>query len=200
MSIGGGASMSGDLPVPDPTVLTTAALTREIENLRDLFNARMDSMDQATAILTSTLGRYREDAAAAAKIDVEHLKELTEQRATAQEALAAERVLRMDERKEGTDRALAAALAAAKEAVEKTEVSTFKQIDAIRLLIDNAVVGINDKIDDVKSRFERGEGIDTGISRAAVFSDRNRSALIGLAAVLVAAAGVVVTVLIATGH
>jgi len=64
----------GSTPVPDPTLLTTAALTREISALRDQLLTRLDAMDKAQELFDANLNRVPSD------VDrrVAHLRELHE--------------------------------------------------------------------------------------------------------------------------
>jgi hypothetical protein len=44
-------------PVPDPTVLTTQQLLRELNSLREILESRLDGMDRAVDVLQSTVNR-----------------------------------------------------------------------------------------------------------------------------------------------
>jgi hypothetical protein len=46
------------VPSPDPTLLTTQQLIREIQSLRELFDARLDGMDKALTLLQAKADRY----------------------------------------------------------------------------------------------------------------------------------------------
>jgi len=44
-------------PRPDPTLLTTQQLLRELSSLREIFDARLDAMDKASVVLSETVNR-----------------------------------------------------------------------------------------------------------------------------------------------
>ena len=51
-------SMAGDVrPVPDPTLLTTMALTREVAALKELLEARIEALGKAQALFETNLTR-----------------------------------------------------------------------------------------------------------------------------------------------
>jgi hypothetical protein len=66
----------GNTPVPDPTVLTTAALTREIAALKELVVVRLDGMDKAQSLFEVNLTRVPTDT----DKQIQHLKELHDSR------------------------------------------------------------------------------------------------------------------------
>jgi len=79
------------------------------------------------------------------------------------------------EQKKDTKDAVDAALAAAKEAVKeqtsaseraiaKSETNTTKQIDQIGVLISTQNKAVDEKINDIKERLDRGEGHSTGVA------------------------------------
>jgi hypothetical protein len=137
--------MTGDMnigrtPVPDPTVLTTEALIREINHLRELTKAeRRADVSEIEALAKAHdkhhegLDRLRDSQHQAVSSEISALKELLK------EALASR------------DQALTAALAAAKEATGKAEDATTKQLDALKLNFDVEIKAIRDLIDDVKA-------------------------------------------------
>jgi hypothetical protein len=133
-------NLGPSVPRPDPTVLTTEALIREINHLRELTKAeRRADVSEIEALARAHdkhhegLDRLRDSQHRALVDQVAALKELLK------EALAAR------------DQALTAALAAAKEATGKAEDATTKQLDALKLNFDVEIKAIRDLIDDVKS-------------------------------------------------
>jgi hypothetical protein len=59
---GGRGSQQGDSrPTPDPTTLTTEQLRRELSALRELLEARLDAMEQATALRVGATDRIPTD-------------------------------------------------------------------------------------------------------------------------------------------
>lgn len=131
-------------PNPDPSTLTTDALHREIAALEELFDAKLKT-------LTDT--------------DTEKFRGIETQfalRDTAAEKLAA-----------ADQKAIAAALQAQKEdaaarnesnaaAIAKSEAGFTKQIDGIGTLINTMTSSFDDKLTDLKSRLDRGDGRGLG--------------------------------------
>jgi hypothetical protein len=66
----------GATPIPDPTLLTTAALTREIAALKDVVFTRLDGMDRAIVLFDANITRVPTETDRA----ILHLKELLESR------------------------------------------------------------------------------------------------------------------------
>jgi hypothetical protein len=63
---------------PDPTVLTTEALTREISHLRDLVWAKFDALDTATKLLQENANKFP----VFVKAEVAHAQELNVEKFT----------------------------------------------------------------------------------------------------------------------
>ena len=172
---------TGDIrPVPDPTVLTTAAILREMQSLReilegridghrDLFNARIDGMDKAITLLQVITDRQPAD------VDrkVESLQKLHEEKFGSIQVQFKERDVRTEQTSRDSKVAVDAALQAAKEAVgaqqassataiAKNETATAKQIDTLALLIQTGNKASDDKIADLKDRLNRIEGKSEG--------------------------------------
>ena len=187
-----------NIPIPDPSKLTTELLRRELTNLRQIIEARLDGSDKATQLRLVTIeampDRIKEEVGHLetlqdAKFDnvKENLvrsNEIFELRIQSSSDVAAERFSaiagQFTERDTRTEQAaqesrisLDAALAAAKEAVSeqnkanalaigKSEDATKERLDALALLMNTSVASLNDRISDVKTRLDRGEGRDTG--------------------------------------
>jgi hypothetical protein len=193
-------------PRPDPTLLTTQQLLRELSSLREIFETRLNGMDRAAEVLAATVNRtptaiqmavtgmrevYDERFASMARLSDERLKSIALQ--------FAERDVRSEQAATAGASALAAALQAAKEAVfeqalaagkaaEKTELSFTKQIDQIQLQIKTIGDGFSDRIGELKERIDRGEGADAGSSGQRTESRLNTGTLLtfGLFAVTLA--------------
>lgn len=126
-------SNHGRVPIPDPTVLTTAALQREITAAREVVEQNMASM-----------------------------KELFDARLDSIQMQFSERDKRFELRALDEKVAVAAALMAQKEATAKSEMAITKQIDQMHMLV-NTITGANaEKIADLKSRIDMGEGKGKG--------------------------------------
>jgi hypothetical protein len=188
-----------NVPIPDPSILTTAALARDIKSLRELLETklsnstsandlirsvietRLDGMDKAIRLLQDTADKFP------ARIDekITALKEVHEQKFAAMldthgekfssiQTQFKERDVRTEQSSKDSKVAVDAALQAAKEAVgeqnkssalaiSKSEASTTKQIDQLSVLIGQQQKGFDDKINDVKDRLTRAEGMKSGM-------------------------------------
>jgi hypothetical protein len=160
------------VPRPDPTTLTTEQLTREIANLKALLETRLDGMDDATKLLSTTVNRVPSDV----DKQVGHLKELHDEKFRSIEQMIAQRFL-------DNKLAVDAAFAAAKEAVaeqnksiavanDKSEASFTKQIDANVLLIDSVRKSSDEKIADIKDTLADRRGHASGVidARTVIFA------------------------------
>jgi hypothetical protein len=145
------------LPVPDPTLLTTEALLREIGHLRDYMLAATAGLeDRFDAYERAHETKHRERAAEVEKA-IQHLTELAAERFAGVsdrfsgiQLQLAERDSRIQESTQASKDAIAAALAAQKEAVAKSELSTKEQIAAITTQNATTVASLESKIDNVK--------------------------------------------------
>jgi len=123
----------GLVPRPDPTLLTTQALEREIEHLRREMELQIESLGDAC----------------------EAKFEFIEQRLK-------DRTLLVDAAFSASRDAVAAALASSKEAVSKSEHTFNKQLDEMKLTMAAANKGIEDQISAVKERVTIMESLDRG--------------------------------------
>ncbi len=158
----------GSTPVPDPTVLTTQQLTIGLAALREILETRLDAMDIATELnkaATDKLPVYICDKIAS-------LSKLVDEKFTGVEKQFVERDTRTDKIAELGQKALEAALSAAKEAVGKTEVSFTKQIDAVITQIQAEKKATDDKFEDAKGRITT---LESSINTRHDVSSENRS-------------------------
>jgi hypothetical protein len=192
-----------NIPVPDPSLLTTQQLIRELGLLRDELAretehvraeaaARMDAMDAATALQLDALREVRPQTVRL----ITALEQLTDERFRSVMRMFEERDVRTTQASEAAKEALAAALAAAKElvtaqalaqsqAAEKAELSTTKQIDQIGLRLDALRGEQNQRIDELKERIDRGEGKTAGLGQAWGIAIAAITVLIGIVSVIV---------------
>jgi hypothetical protein len=179
------------LPRPDPTLLTTAQLLRELGALRELIEARLDGMDRATALLSETVNRTP----TVIQTEISHVRELLDERFAGVGRQFGERDIRTKQADEASKEALSAALLSAKELVaqqndanttkaEKTEQNFTKQID-------NAL----DRIGEIKERIDRGEGGAAGAAGTRTEQRLNIGVLIGIAGVLIAVVSIILLAL-----
>lgn len=162
-------------PRPDPTVLTTQQLYREITALEKFFTSRFDSMDKAVTLLQASSNR-------SPTINEVYLQ-LTEKFESIKTQFS-ERDTRTDQTARDSKVAIDAALKSQQEAfseqnkssalaIAKSEASTTKQMDQINTTIQTMAKGVDDKINDLKERItviesrsqgqqiQRQEGKDT---------------------------------------
>jgi hypothetical protein len=198
-------------PRPDPTLLTTQQLLRELASLREILAARLDAMDKAAEVLSETVNRTPTaiQTAIAGLRDVydERFHSVQTQLADRSETLDqrfasiaqqfSERDVRTEQAATASASALAAALQAAKEAVfeqaqaaakaaEKTELSFTKQIDQIQLQIKTIGDGFSDRIGELKERIDRGEGQDTGVIGQRAETRLNMSSVVSIGLLVLA--------------
>jgi len=161
-------------PNPDPTVLTTQALQREIEATRDRFN---DNADLTRQVLEERIDCLEHEAQALRKeleagparreYAINKLKELVDEKFTAINARFAERDLRSNASQLSNKEAISAALTAVKETNSKSESAFTKQVDQLMALIYSAQKGADEKIDDVKERLTIMESRNIGAKEEA---------------------------------
>src|SRR5678816_2500369 len=100
-------------PVPDPTLLTTQQLIREMSNLKEVIFTRLDAMDRAMIVFTDQITRVPSDV----DKQVGQLKELHQEKFAGVEKQFAERDIRTRQDAQAGKDNIAAALQAAKEQV-----------------------------------------------------------------------------------
>ena len=157
-------SNSNRYPVPDPTVLTTQQLHRELLALREILEARLNGMDKALSLLQAAVDR--------SPSIPEIFAQFTE-KFNSVETQFSERDIRTEQTSRDSKVAVDAALQAAKEAVSeqnkssaiaiaKSEASTTKQMDQIGLIIQTMTTAFNDKVNDIKDRLTLIQGHSRG--------------------------------------
>ena len=178
-------------PDPDPTTLTTQALYREINQVQALLHSEMEGLSgRLGARITSVdhgLDRLRLIIDREPELTnqlVNNLKSIHEEKLSSIQVQFIERDVRTEQTSRDSKVAVDAALQAAKEAVEKqnassalaiakSESATTKQIDTQGILITTATTSLNEridaasatmnsKIDDLKDRLNRMEGMGVG--------------------------------------
>jgi len=178
-------------PDPDPTTLTTQALYREINQVQALLHSEMEGLSgRLDARITSVdhgLDRLRLIIDREPELTnqlVNNLKSIHEEKLSSIQVQFIERDVRTEQTSRDSKVAVDAALQAAKEAVEKqnassalaiakSESATTKQIDTQGILITTATTSLNEridaasatmnsKIDDLKDRLNRMEGMGVG--------------------------------------
>ncbi len=162
----------GSTPVPDPTILTTQQLVREIAASREIIETRLDAMDTATELnkaATDNIPRLINDKVAELRTLVEEKIAGLLEKFHSIDIQFKERDTRTEQSSKDSKVAVDAALQAAKEAVgeqnkssalaiAKSEAATNKQLDQIGMLITTTNKALDEKINDLKGRLDRGEG------------------------------------------
>lgn len=121
-------------PVPDPTVLTTAALAREVAVLREFVLREIrHQQDLADSRFKSIDEKF---------VDAE--KRTAEQKADTKAAL--------DAALQSAERAVGLQTVSSDKSIAKSEATTAKQIDALGVLVDRNSAADAEKFADLKSR------------------------------------------------
>ena len=150
-------------PTPDPTILTTEALQREVGQLKELSNTSIAALDERMELQFSLVERQR-----------------VEQKSDTALAVNAALSAAKEAVKEQT---LASGLA-----INKSEVATAEQLKQLNATINTAISGVSSALMDVKTRVERIENIKQG-ARESVTGIY--AALGGLAAVVAVATALI---------
>jgi len=168
------------LPVPDPTVLTTQALQREIltarelveiklMGLRDTIGTRINGMESTLKVIEDRVNVLLDRATH----EVKQLQALHETKFGAIQMQFEDRDKRTEVLALADKTAIAAALQAQKEAVAaqnesnavasaKAESNFSKQIDQLQSIVNTIAKGTDDKISDLKGRMDQGAGKEVG--------------------------------------
>lgn len=173
-------------PNPDPTLLTTQQLFREITNLKDQIETRLDGYDKAIGLLQNKADKEPgiPEIVAEFREKLKGVIGLFDEKFRGVQTQFTERDERVAQTSKGGKEALDAALQAAKEAVgeqqkanaqaiSKSEAATTKQLDQISAQITSQAKGYDDKIDDLKGRLTSFEG-KTSVSDPAVSNGINQ--------------------------
>ncbi len=208
----------GSVPVPDPTILTTAALIREIDALkertthdnrllRELIEARLDGNDAAVQLLRATTDHIPQ----AIDDAVQGLQELHEEKFNSIGIQFKERDVRTDQTSRDSKVAVDAALKAQQEAfaeqnkssalaISKSEAATTKQIDLITQSMGNLAKAIDDKIGDIKDRLtsieSRSQGVTAHKQETTQSATKNWAYIVGSIGFIIGFSSLVVSILI----
>ena len=149
---------------PDPTVLTTEQLLREVETVKEWVQAqlavrdqRLDSIDKATSVFNESLTRVPTDV----QNQVGHLKELSDEKFASIHLQFKERDTRSERESRDNKVAVDAAFAAQKEAaakqddanqkaIDKSENATSDTINKLAELFETRTTGLSGLIADLK--------------------------------------------------
>ena len=169
-----------NLPVPDPSALTTEQLERAVKAERDYVNGRFDilaerlnGMDEAARVLNDTITKVPTDVQQA----VGHLKDVTNEKfiSIGQQLETSEhqRLEQKADAKTGLDAALSAQKEAASEqnksntlAISKSETATTETINKLAELFKTTIDALAGRIDELKERLDKGQGVTSGTADA----------------------------------
>jgi hypothetical protein len=189
----------GRTPVPDPTILTTEALLREIGHLRDYMLAATAGLeDRFDAYERAHETKHRERATEVEKA-IQHLTELAAERFAGVsdrfsgiQLQLAERDARIQESTQASKDAIAAALAAQKEAVTKSELNTKEQIAAITTQNATTVASLESKIENVKELITGAGNVQAGATGRTAGLDLAASRTLTVVGIVAVILGIVV--------
>jgi hypothetical protein len=184
-------------PVPDPTVLTTQQLLRELGSVREIIETRLDAMDKAISLIQA----HSDKVPSLLDLAIEHLRTLHEEKFRSVQIQFQERDTRTEQTSRDSKVAVDAALQAAKEAVgeqnkssslaiSKSEMATTKQIDQLVVLIQANAKASDEKIDDIKQRVTIIESHSKGVGDMWGYV----VGFLGLVALVASAVGIAMTV------
>lgn len=138
-------------PDPDPTLLTTDNLRREISHLKELTEEKFATQSTRTDSIEHRLNhKYVETADA-----IRNLRDLHEEKFKGLDSLG-------NQAREDAKTRLDAAFKSANDTRDKIEESLTKQIDALNNKTEAANKATNEKIDRLTSRLDTGEGKTKG--------------------------------------
>ena len=194
-----------NVPIPDPSLLTTQQLRDGLATLKELINARLDAMDTATDLRLEAFQRVPADIAG----QIKHLREVQDEKFHTINNQFVERDVRTAQASVAADDALKAALQAAKElvgaqgeasaaAAVKSETSFAKQVDQIGTILSTTQLALDARITELKERIDRNEGSSSG-AEMSLSSRRSDSQLVVSAiGLLLLLASVAIAVFVAT--
>lgn len=198
-------------PIPDPTILTTEQLLREINNLRDLLllrvvgledkiTAQFDAYDRAITLIQSKADKVPSEV----DLKTGALKDLLNEKFEAVSMQFKERDTRTQETASLNKLAIDAALQAQKEAAGKSEEGFTKQIDKLDELINTKTVALGTEIranlaaldqknTSNKERLDRIEGQVNGKMEQNSDNHTSNVFLVSIIGIAIAFAGLAIT-------
>ena len=135
-------------PVPDPTLLTTQQLLREIGTVRELFDARLAAVDRSISVLQSGIDRVVSQVSS----EVGQLRDLHSERFKSIEVRFIER-----------DKWIEQHALANGNTISEMKLNFSKQIDQGTQLLQEVRRSTETQISDLKSRVDKAEGRSRGI-------------------------------------
>jgi hypothetical protein len=136
----------GSTPIPDPTLLTTEALQREIAGLKEFLLAKLSAEIDATRLRFETVDVKFDGVKNRFTENDEHTKSLKTADTTALNAALAAQEKAASEQNNRVQIAL-----------DKSDVATSKRFDEQRTLLETVQLGLNDKFNELRDRQTRAE-------------------------------------------
>jgi hypothetical protein len=198
------ATSLSNIPIPDPSAITTEQINRAKAELRTELDQRIYGLRE---ILISRIDGMGQSAL--------HLKEFFTERFLNIDTQFKERDVRFEQDRLSSTTALNSALQAQKEALQahkeaavaqnesntasttKSEAATAKQIDGLQALMKGSTDAINSVITDIKGRLDRGEGVIRGSVDTRTDRRSDLGSTMGIASLVVSIISVIVVILIA---
>ena len=173
------------VPVPDPTILTTEALKREISASKELIEVRVngirDTQEAKIAGVMSNIALIEERVnklVDRATHEVGRLQELHAEKFAAVQNQFEERDKRTEQLTMADKTAIAAALQAQKEAVNAQNIANATATTKAEIAFTKQIDSLADKINDIKSRVDQGAGKEKGATDLS-------SLIMGIAAIVI---------------
>lgn len=165
----------GSRPVPDPTVLTTQQLYREIESAREMTETLIDGLREILDEKFSSIDRQLQ------LVEQQRVEQKQDTKAAVDAALTAQK----EAVKEQTT--------ASERAIAKSEASTTKQLEQLSETFATAIRGLTQLVDDLKERTGRIEAIKQGATETRTESRAVTSGITAIVVAAIAAGGLILT-------
>jgi VIT1/CCC1 family predicted Fe2+/Mn2+ transporter len=133
-----------DKPTPDPTILTTEQLLREVDRVKELTDSKIDGTIAVFAEKFISVGKQFD------LVEQQRVEQKSDTKAAVDAALTAQK----EAVKEQT--------IASERAIAKSEASTAKQIEQLGATFSTAISGVTDVLQDLKDRITRIESVKQG--------------------------------------
>ena len=160
------------VPVPDPTLLTTEALRREIAWTREITDEKFkafrdlhDVLERRMVAEIATLGALSSERRAAIEQEMKAFRETTDGLFRAVDSRFHERDVRFDQAAAEAERAVQAALASLNLLFARTELQFNKQIDQLGSTLTLTNTNMTQRLDDLKTNVSEIQGNRQGSMR-----------------------------------
>ena len=138
------ADAGSSRPIPDPTILTTEQLLREVKALRELIESELQATSQVT------FEKFRSIETQMALVEAQRVEQKADTKAAVDAALTAQK------------EAVREQTIANNLAFSKSEGATAKQLEQLKTTFDTAIAGVSISLSDVKERVGRIESVKVG--------------------------------------